>query len=114
MPTIQFDGQSIKCEKGANLRRVLMNAGLPLYNGAAKYIHCRGFGTCGTCAIEIEGETSPTTAVENWRLNFPPHRGKNNRDKLRLACQCQVQGDLKITKHPGLWGQQTTEESDDA
>lgn len=114
MPTIKFDNHSIQCEAGDNVRRVLMNAGLPLYNGAAKFIHCRGLGTCGTCAVEIKGETSPMTGVEAWRLNFPPHRGQGNKEKLRLACQCCVQGDLEITKHDGMWGQLTTEESNDA
>ena len=26
---------------------------------------------------------------------------------LRLACQCSVLGDLKVTKHEGLFGQRT-------
>ena len=103
MPRISFDNRTIECEQGENLRRVLMDANLPLYNGVAKSIHCRGLGTCGTCAVAVEGEVSEMTAVEKWRLGFPPHRREQ---ELRLACQCKVQGDLKITKHKGLWGQQ--------
>lgn len=101
MPKINFDGREIECEPGANLRRVLMQAKLPLYNGAARAIHCRGLGTCGTCAVQIDGDVSPPTRVETWRLNFPPHRAEQG---LRLACQCRVQGDLRITKRSGLWG----------
>ena len=101
MPEINFDGNRVLCEVGANLRRVLRKANLPLYNGIASAIHCRGMGTCGTCAVEIEGEVSPMTKVEQWRLGFPPHRRENN---LRLACQCKVLGDLKLTKHAGMWG----------
>ena len=33
-----------------------------------------------------------------------PHRPESG---LRLACQCSVLGDLKITKHDGLFGQRT-------
>ena len=47
------------------------------YNGNAKYINCRGLGTCGTCAVEInnqsEVEPSQRKKIENFRLNFPPH-----------------------------------------
>ena len=88
--------------EGANLRMVLLRARLPLYNGAARAIHCRGFGTCGTCAVRIEGEVSEPTAVERWRLGFPPHHRESG---LRLACQCNVLGDLEVTKYEGLWGQ---------
>ena len=68
MPTIRFAQHTVECEQGDNLRRVLLKNKLPLYNGPAPYIHCRGLGTCGTCAVRIEGEVSAMTAVEKWRL----------------------------------------------
>ena len=105
MPQIQFNGKTMDCEAGQNLRQVLLSGNLPLYNGIASAIHCRGLGTCGTCAVEIEGEVSPPTAVEKWRLSFPPHHRDSG---LRLACQCQVIGNLVITKLDGLWGHRRT------
>lgn len=83
-----------------------MEAGVSPHNGASRNINCHGLGTCGTCAVEISGPVSPKTRRESWRLNFPPHREENG---LRLACQCQVHGDLVITKHPGFWGQDVEE-----
>lgn len=71
MPQIEFANQIVQCAAGENLRRVLIDAQLPLYNGLATAIHCRGMGTCGTCSVEIDGKVSPMTAVEKWRLNFP-------------------------------------------
>ncbi len=103
MPKITFNQQIIECERGANLRRVLLDAQLPLYNGVASLIHCRGMGTCGTCAVRIEGKVSAMTKVEKWRLGFPPHRRE---DGLRLACQCRVLGDLSLEKLGGMWGNQ--------
>ncbi len=79
----------------------MLESGVPLYNSIAGAIHCRGLGTCGTCAVQIEGPVSPPTAIEKWRLTFPPHSAGN---RLRLACQCKVLGDLVLTKHSGLWG----------
>jgi ferredoxin len=108
MSKIFFSGRTTECNEGANLRRVLLEAKLPLYNSIAGAIHCRGLGTCGTCAVEIEGSVSEMTKVEKWRLGFPPHRSDSG---LRLACQCKILGDLKITKHGGMWGNQIVNES---
>ncbi len=102
MPTIRFDGRTLACPEGANLRTVLLRARLPLYNGAARAIHCRGMGTCGTCAVRIDGPVSEPTSIEKLRMAFPPHDRDSN---LRLACQCSVLGDLEVTKYEGLWGQ---------
>ncbi|MEM6654864.1 MAG: 2Fe-2S iron-sulfur cluster-binding protein [Planctomycetota bacterium] len=104
MPRVTVDGRTIECPAGANLRRVLMAAGEPLYNGPMRAVHCRGLGSCGTCAVRVEGPLSPPTVMERWRLSFPPHRdGLPN--GLRLACQCRVEGDLRLTKLGGWWGQ---------
>ena len=102
MPTIDFAGQTVECLAGSNLRMVLLRARLPLYNGVARALHCRGFGTCGTCAVRIEGETSEPTRAEKRRLALPPH---DLAAGLRLACQVSVLGDLKVTKYEGVFGQ---------
>lgn len=102
MPTVEFAGRSVECPSGANLRLVLSRARLPLYTSAARAVNCRGRGVCGTCAVAIVGSVSPPTPVELRRLAFPPHEPEAG---LRLACQCKVLGDLRVTKHPGLWGQ---------
>lgn len=102
MPTIQFAGASVPCLEGANLRNVLLRARLPLYNGAARALHCRGLGTCGTCAVRIDGDVSPPSALEKLRLRVPPHDLESG---LRLACQVSVLGDLRVTKFEGFFGQ---------
>lgn len=101
MPRIHFKDQTITCDAGANLRRVLLKAGLTPHNGESRWFNCKGFGTCGTCALEIDGEVSEKTKRERWRLDFPPHEAGAG---LRLACQCRVRGDLTLTKHGGFWG----------
>jgi ferredoxin len=104
MNKVEFAGSVIECAEGTNLRRLLLRHELPLYNAPAGAIHCRGLGTCGTCAVLIEGTLNPPTKVESWRLGFPPHRRDSG---LRLACQCQVLSDLKVYKYAGLWGHKT-------
>lgn len=102
MPTVKVLGKTIQCESGANLRRVLLNHDIPLYNGQAKIINCRGIGSCGTCAVAIDGEVSTANWKDKARRSLPPH--SPTRD-LRLACQTKILGDIKVTKYDGFWGQ---------
>jgi ferredoxin len=105
MPTVTAQGKTIQCDGGANLRQVLLANGVDLYNGQAKNINCRALGTCGTCAVQIEGEVSEVTWKDKARRSLPPHNPDRN---LRLACQTQVLGDIIVTKYDGFWGQGET------
>jgi ferredoxin len=106
MPTIEFRGHEIDCERGAVLRNVLLDAGSSPHNGPAGALNCRGHGTCGTCAVGIEGPVSEMSDQERRRLSFPPHDLDSG---LRLACQARVEGDITVEKHPGFWGQHVEE-----
>ncbi len=108
MPKVEFAGRTIECPQGANLRVVLLRARLPLYTRVARAVHCRGRGTCGTCAVRVEGAVSEPTDAERRRFRLPPHRPESG---LRLACQCSVLGDVTITKYDGLFGQRTAASS---
>ncbi|MBD0302972.1 MAG: 2Fe-2S iron-sulfur cluster binding domain-containing protein, partial [Tolypothrix sp. T3-bin4] len=65
MPKVLAQGKTIECDERANLRKVLLHNGIDLYNGSALFINCRGIGSCGTCAVKVEGEVS----AANWRDN---------------------------------------------
>ncbi|OKH31868.1 (2Fe-2S)-binding protein [[Phormidium ambiguum] IAM M-71] len=102
MPKVTAQGKTFECASGANLRKVLLENGIPLYNGQAALMNCRGIGTCGTCAVKVEGEVSEASWREKARLGLPPHSPSKN---LRLACQTKVLGDVQVTKFDGMWGQ---------
>lgn len=102
MPKVTAQGKTFECEPGTNLRKVLLKHGVELYNGNAKIINCMGIGTCGTCAVQVEGEVSPPNWKDQARRSLPPHSFTNNR---RLACQTQVFSDVCVTKYDGFWGQ---------
>mmetsp|Transcript_22582 Transcript_22582/g.40724 ORF Transcript_22582/g.40724 Transcript_22582/m.40724 type:complete len:304 (+) Transcript_22582:2-913(+) len=117
-----YEGETLRT---AALRRNVVSP----HNGRANLINCRGLGTCGTCAVEIISQGSSDdddgvanggsggsgdvaavdpperNTVEKLRLNFPPHNFHDNAEKLRLACQIQVRGDITVVKHTGFWGQ---------
>lgn len=104
---VHFEGRTIEVESGARLRDALMSAGLSPHNGQSRWLNCHGFGTCGTCAVRVDGEVQPPSAREKTRLGFPPHTVEAG---LRLACQVRVNAELRVTKYAGFWGQDTTTE----
>lgn len=117
MPTITAQGKSFECEQGANLRQVLLENGVDLYSPRANYVNCMGIGTCGTCAVAIEGQVSTANWRDTARRSLPPHSLREpDQAALRLACQTKVLGDIKVTKFKGFWGHQSepawTAESD--
>lgn len=101
MPKVLVQGKTIECDLGANLRKVLLSNGIKLYNGGSNVINCRGIGSCGTCAVEVEGLVSEPNWRDQARRSLPPHSPERN---LRLACQTKVLGDVKVTKYDGFWG----------
>ncbi len=102
MPTVYAQGKTIECNVGDNLRTVLLKHGVDLYNGGATVINCHGIGTCGTCAVQVEGEVSEANWRDRTRRSLPPHSPDR---PLRLACQTKVMGDVRVKKLDGFWGQ---------
>ncbi len=102
MPTVKAEGKTFTCESGANLRQVLLENDVDVYNGVASVINCHGLGTCGTCAVQVQGAVSEPEWREKARLSLPPHSLEKGR---RLSCQVQVLGDVTVTKYDGFWGQ---------
>ncbi|WP_277555333.1 2Fe-2S iron-sulfur cluster-binding protein [Halobaculum limi] len=110
MPTVRFRGETVECDRGDTLRDVLLAAGLTPHNGGADTLNCHGFGSCGTCAVRVDGAVSDPTRRERLRLRVPPHDPESG---LRLACQTTVEGDVTVEKFPGFWGQHVGADEDD-
>lgn len=102
MPNVTVQGKTLTCDRGTNLRKLLLENNIDLYNGAAKVINCHGFGSCGTCAVKITGSVANPKGKEKLRLSFPPHKLEKG---LRLACQVVVNEDLEVQKANGFWGE---------
>ena len=96
-----FDGELLRT---AALRRGMASP----HNGRANLINCRGLGTCGTCAVTLEGGwIPPPNTIESVRLSMPPGHGGTDNDpsRLRLSCQIPVRGNVTVQKFSGFWGQ---------
>lgn len=88
MPTITIDDETIECEKGRTLLRVLPDDVV-----SSTPLTLCGNGICGLCTVELEGEVSEPTEKELTRLSAYAEDGRLER---RLACQTEVLGDLEI------------------
>jgi ferredoxin len=101
MPKVTFKNwnKTVECPPGTNLRKLALEQGIPLYNGIARVLNCRGLGLCGTCCVEVvpEEKVGPKQYMEVLRF----FQVKGN---FRLACQSDVRGDIEVTKREGLYG----------
>eukprot|EP01039_Chlorochromonas_danica_P008361 gene8363-9215_t len=86
---------TLNAYKGQNLRHLLLDAKLDLYNSRGKYTNCAGGGTCGTCAVEVFG-------TDYWmeRADFEMWRLRKYSPDARLACATQVEGDCTVVLQP--------------
>jgi ferredoxin len=104
MPKVKIDDKSIECDKGTNLRKLLVTHNAHLYNQNSKYLNCRGIGTCGTCAVEVIGDVRPSKPglLELKRISI---LNPENIPNFRLACYCYIESDVTVIKHNGFWGE---------
>ena len=96
--TFTNSGKTIECPKHTNLRDLAIQNGINLYNGLAKYINCEGMGLC-SCAVEVRPHDAVSIKGAKEKFRFIQLKGN-----LRLSCQCQILGDIEVTKHGGMFG----------
>jgi ferredoxin len=105
MPKVKFvrEKKEVEVAEGANLRLAALAHGVNLYPGVHEWLNCRGFGQCGKCAVLLErgAETnvSTPTLLERLRLGGSLFQ-IGFEEKMRLACQTQVLGDVEVTTQP--------------
>ncbi len=111
-PKVKFlkEKKEIEVEKGANLRREAMKAGVEVYPGVHKYVHCPGFGMCTTCKVHVkkgQENCSKPGLIERLSLKglFNPlgfFARLGNEAEIRLSCQTCVNGDVEVETQPPM------------
>lgn len=108
MPTIKFvnEKQTVEVPAGTNLRKAARQAGVEVYSGIHKTLHCPGLGMCTTCRVRIVKGVENVNAQsirEKAGMVLHPiamfHR-LGQEDSLRLSCQTTVEGDIEVETHP--------------
>lgn len=83
---IRQTGKSLYCEKGTNLLRSLLDAGIFMDNP------CNGKGICGKCKVKIlSGEVSVMSGTEEKLL-----KPEEIKEGIRLSCMAEVLGDIEV------------------
>ncbi|MDF5708568.1 MAG: hypothetical protein PUP90_13000 [Nostoc sp. S4] len=58
MPKVLAQGKTIKFKQASNLRKILHQNSIDLYNDGAKVINCRVIVSYNNCTVKVEGEVS--------------------------------------------------------
>lgn len=106
MPKVVFTNEKkdLEVPQGANLRQEAMTAGIQVYRGIDKFLHCPGWAICGTCRVLVK------KGMENLSAKGLREKAKlammmssiGHEDEMRLSCQVQVNGDCTIETRPPL------------
>lgn len=89
MVRIRVGGKEVHCERGENLREVLVRHELlPAEDG--QWGLCKGTLQCGTCMVRITGEVKDLAQSDT---NSSPIYLSGN---LRRSCRISIQGDLDL------------------
>lgn len=86
--TFSDDELTVEAETGSNLRDVAQTEGASIPFGCEQ-------GICGTCLIELPEGSDNVSDPEDQEQETLEAMGAE--DGQRLACQCQVEGDVTIT-----------------
>ena len=106
MPKVVFvnEKKEIDVEAGANLRQEAMKAGIQVYQGIDRLLHCPGLGLCGTCRVLVKKgmeNLGPKGFRERFKL-ATMLSSIGHEDEMRLSCQTQVNGDCTIETRPSF------------
>lgn len=89
---------TIQVADGANLRQVLLDAGLSPYTVLTRQLNCGGRGLCATCGVWLE---AAVPAPEHWHDQLAARFGYP-----RLSCQVTVRHNVvvRLVTDKRVWG----------
>jgi 2Fe-2S ferredoxin len=108
MPIVNFvnEKKQVQVPDGANLRQEALKAGINPHPHIHQYFpfNCHGLSLCGSCRVLLTkgAENASSMGVfEKLRLKFS-FVFIGNEDKMRLACQTKVHGDMDVVTKPPM------------
>ena len=108
VPLVVIDGDErveLDVERGRNLRRVLLDAGLSPYARVTQRLNCGGRGLCATCGVRVR-EGPP---ADHWHDRLADRFGYP-----RLSCQISVDRPIRVAlADKRVWGGRQSEAGGD-
>jgi ferredoxin len=94
----------IKARAGCNVRQVLTDNGINVYQSVTRWTNCKGKQLCGTCIVNVAeggGGTNRKSLDEASTL-------RENPDSYRLSCVTFAYGDVTVETFPPVKAAQWT------
>ena len=108
VPLVVVDGDErveLDVERGRNLRRVMLDAGLSPYAPATRRLNCGGRGLCATCGVRVREGPS----ADHWHDRLAERFGYP-----RLSCQISVDRSMAVALvDKRVWGGRASGASDE-
>jgi ferredoxin len=86
----------LKAPAGINIRQLLLDNGINVYQSLTRFTNCKGKQLCGTCIVNIK-EGSEST---NWKSTDEASTLRDNPDSYRLSCVSFAYGDITVETFP--------------
>lgn len=96
--------RTIKAKAGCNLREVLVDEGINVYQSVTRWTNCKGKQLCGTCIVNIS-EGGPNT---NRKSMDEDSTLRENPEGYRLSCVTFAYGDVTVETFPPIEAAQWT------
>jgi ferredoxin len=79
-------------------------AGIPIYGGIQKVFNCHGLGHCAGCRVHIKKGMENVSHMGLLEKANPLAALSRigHESEARLACRCEVNGDIEVESTPGL------------
>eukprot|EP00980_Cylindrotheca_fusiformis_P025853 scaffold14741_cov135-Cylindrotheca_fusiformis.AAC.3 len=88
----------LKAEAGTNIRQLLVDNGVNVYQSLTRFTNCKGKQLCGTCIVDIKDGLENT----NWKSMDEASTLRDNPDSYRLSCIAFAYGDITVETLPPI------------
>ena len=95
---------TLEAPTGTNIRQLLVDNGINVYQSVTRWTNCKGKQLCGTCIVNIV-DGSPNT---NWKSMDEASTLRANPDSYRLSCVTFAHGDVLVETFPPIEPDQWT------
>ena len=96
--------RTISAPSGCNVRQVLVDNGINVYQSVTRWTNCKGKQLCGTCIVNV-AEGGPNT---NRKSMDEASTLRENPDGYRLSCVTFAYGDVTVETFPPIKAAQWT------
>jgi ferredoxin len=94
----------LQAPRGVNVRELLVDNGINVYQSITRWTNCKGKQLCGTCIVNV-ADGLPNT---NWKSMDEASTLRSNPDSYRLSCVTFAHGDITVETFPPINADQWT------